>query len=1062
MNDKQSNGRTYWQSLNQLAETPALQAAIENEFSGYDPQKMVNQSRRKFLKLAGASMALAGITVTGCRRWPKENVVEQVSRPIGRIPGVPEQYATLMELGGFAQPLLVSSYDGRPIKVEGNPLHPACATFGGKLGSSSLIAQASLLDMYDPERSRSTVQRQGNIRQPVAFKTFTDAMAGLFAAQKGQGGKTAVLIEETRSPSVAAALAGFQKVYPQAKVYSYEPISRDNELLAAKAAFGTPARQVFDLKTAQVVLSFDADLLGEHPNALRQINDWAQGRKSVDTTKTMNRLYVIESRYTLTGSVADHRLPASTRDIEQLILQLAYKAGLESAQAGLEAGPRDFIDKVWEDLTKNPGKALIAGGYNLRPEVLGVIAAINEKLGAFGATISLIPETDRPTHAESIKALVDSMKAGNVDTLVILGGNPAYDAPADLGFGDALGKVANSIHLSLYDNETSQLCLWHVNRAHYLESWGDAEFYDGTIGVQQPIIEPLFNGKTVVELLAILSGESVTNSQDLLYRTWGSRLNEKFLATSAAFQKILHDGFVGEKPKAVAVKGVSKPSIGFGSAEKGFELRFVADSKVYDGRFANNGWLQECPDTISKITWDNAALISYADAKELGVTVHSVDQDVLQITLGNKSLKIPCYVVPGQPKGVITLPLGYARQKAGNAVLSERFGSIGQGVGYDTYSLRSSNTLWSATGAQVKITGERADLACTQGQHIIEPYGYQVREERVGEKSQGGLVVHESTLAAYLKNPNAPHGKSEKALPLQLYPGPYVTGARREAGPDAFNNPHAWGMAIDMSTCVGCNACVVACQAENNIPVVGKDEVIVNRNMHWLRIDRYYKGAIDDPNPEITYQPMMCVHCENAPCEEVCPVAATVHDSEGLNTMVYNRCIGTRYCANNCPYKVRRFNYLDYQSRVPGEWRKPWLGIPDTQQEESVDKIKALVFNPEVTVRMRGVMEKCSYCAQRIKLTENTRRIEWLDGKRAQPTVDDFDVVTACQQACPAEAIVFGNLNDGQALVSKLQATPRSYQVLQELNNRPRGHHLATIRNPAFEEAGAEASEHEA
>lgn len=1062
MNDttsKSSNGRKYWQSLTQLAESPAATSTLGDEFTNYDPEKLLNTSRRKFLKLAGASMALAGITLTGCRRWPKESVVEQNSRPVGRIPGVPEQYATVWELGGVAYPLLVTTYDGRPIKVDGNPMHPATATFGGRLGSSNVLMQASLLDMYDPERARVTTKKVNIARQPIAWETAKKELAELFASYKGNGEKIAVLTEETRSPTNAEALAAFKAVYPGAKVYEYEAVSRDNELAASKLSFNQALRQVYDLKAAKRIVSFDADILGQHPNALRYANDWAQGRKSVDSDKTMNRLYVIESSFTVTGSTADERLPATVRLIEQLVLQLASKAGLGDGQPGLDHGQIEYIDALWEDLKANQGAVLIAGGYTLRPEVLGVINALNDKLGSYGKTITLIAQEDRPTHAEAIKALVDSINTGAVETILILGGNPAYDAPADLKFADALGRVKNKIALSLYDNETTYACDWHVNRAHYLESWGDATMFDGSVGVQQPTIEPLFGGKTVAELLSLLAGEELT-SQDLIYRTWGRRLNEKFVATSESFQKILHDGFVAGTPAAVTLKSVTKPSVSFEPAAEGFELRFEPDYKTYDGRFANNGWLQECPHPLSKVVWDNPAYISYADAQELGVKARDHSCDVIEIEVAGKKLSLPAYVMPGQPKGVITLPLGYARKIAGAVLLSERPGAIGAGVGYDTYSLRTSRNPWVVAGAKVTLTSETISVASTGAATYIEPLGVQIREERVGEKMQGGLVVHESTLAAYLSDSHAPHQNSHKLLPLQLFPSPYAYEKKHDNAPAAFNEPHAWGMAIDMNTCIGCQACVVACQAENNIPIVGRDEVIMNRNMHWLRIDRYFKGPIDDPNPQVTHQPMMCVHCENAPCEQVCPVAATVHDSEGLNTMVYNRCIGTRYCANNCPYRVRRFNFLDYQSRLPGKGGMPWLGIPDQEQEESIDKIKALVFNPDVTVRMRGVMEKCTYCVQRIKSATNHRRIEWLDGKREKPTVDDFDVVTACQTACPTEAIVFGDLNDPNSLVSRQQKGARSYQVLQELNNRPRTQHLAKLRNPVKEPVASSESKH--
>jgi molybdopterin-containing oxidoreductase family iron-sulfur binding subunit len=1044
-------GREYWTSLQDLANTPAVQDAIAKEFPGYDPNEMVaavgGQSRRRFLQLAGASMALAGVTLTGCRRWPKQNLVPQVSRPMGRIPGEPEAYATVMELGGFAQPLLVTTYDGRPIKIEGNPLHPACRTFGGKLGSTSMIAQATLLEMYDPERSRSILTKGPSGRQAASWQAFSAFAAGHFAQFKTAGSKLAVLIEETRSPSVADALARFTQTFGGATVYSYEAVSADNQFTADSASFGAPVRQVFDLVKADRVVCFDADLLGSHPASRRYANDWVQRRKSVDVDKTMNRMYAVESFFSTTGTVADERHPASVRTIEAMVLQLASKAGLESGQSGLGGAESEVVDRLWADISAHPGKTLVAGGANLRPEVLGVINSINAKLGAFGSTINLVAEPARKSGGEQITALVAAMNAKTIDTLLILGGNPVYDAPADLQFASALGNVPTTINLSLYENETSQACGWHVNRAHYLESWGDAESYDGLISVQQPTIAPLFDGKSIPELLAVVSGDSVTAGQDLLYRTWAARLNDPFVATSKAFRKILHDGFVEAAPAFVrAPASIPKPNVGFVASAKGFEVRLVPDYKMHDGRFANNAWLQEVPDPVTKISWDNAALLNYDDAKELGIADGQDDYstDLIEIEIAGRTLKIPGYVMPGQPKGVVTIPLGYGRRIAGSV------------------RLRTTANMWSAEGAKLTNTGYRVHVATVQSHHKIEPMGFAVREERIGHKSQPGKIVHESTLTAFNKDPHAPHEAAHKLIPLQLFPEPYTTPAKHPDATMAFNEPHAWGMTMDMNACIGCNACVVACQAENNIPTVGKDMVIRNREMHWLRIDRYFKTGgstyeegVSDPNPQVTYQPMTCVHCENAPCEQVCPVAATVHDTEGLNTMVYNRCIGTRYCSNNCPYKVRRFNYLDYQSKHPREHWMPWLGIPDTQQEQSVDKIRRLAFNPDVTVRMRGVMEKCTYCTQRIKKVTIDRRNEWQQGHREKPTVDDFDVVTACQQACPTEAIVFGDLNDPNSMVSRLQKNQRAYAVLQELNNRPRTYHLAKLRNPVVEPVAA-------
>lgn len=1078
MNDQQNTGRTYWQSLNELANTPAVREAIEKEFPSYDPGAMVNTSRRRFLQLAGASMALAGITLTGCRRWPKENVVPQTSTSEDRVPGVPEAYATAFELGGYAQPLLVSTVDGRPIKVEGNPLHPMTRTFADAkrpLGASSTFAQASLLEMYDPERSRGIIHRvaegKGVAQSPEQF---------LSEVRSKLGNNIAILHEATHSRTTRAQIASFVAKYPGTKVYEYEPVSYSAQLLADKRSFGQAVRQVFDLSRADVIVSFDADLLNLHPYSLRHANDWARRRKQVDTDRTMNRLYVVESGFSTTGTVADERLPASVRKIEQLVLQLAHHAGLESAQGDLSEREVAFVAKMWSDLSSHRGRVVIAGGPHLRPEVLGIITAINASLGAYGSTIRLCPEIDQPSHLQQIRELVDSIQNGSVNTLLILGGNPVYDAPADLKFADALGTLTRrggmTIHLSLYDNETSHACQWHVNRAHYLESWGDSEAWDGSICLQQPMIRPLFNGFTPASLLAALMGETVqsvlglsaeaakeiTLDQAVLYRTWSDILKDRFVANNPTFRQALHDGFMAPDPFTISTQP-NKPTVSFDAKPtEPYEIRFVADYSMYDGRFANNGWLQEMPDPVSKITWDNAALISAYDARELGIHQDDYSTDIIRLKVGDRSIDIAAFVLPGQPRGVISLPLGYGRKRAGAILLTENPGSIGYQIGFDTYDVRTSAQFWTANVTRPEKTGTRYKIASTQTHYIIEPMGFEIAEKRVGVKNEGGKVVHESTLAAYLKDPAAPHKKAHNLLPLQLFPEPYKAPPAHDQAPTAFNNPHAWGMTMDMNACIGCNACVIACQAENNIPVVGKEMVMMNREMHWLRIDRYFKSGADsysekilDDNPEVTYQPITCVHCENAPCEQVCPVAATVHDSEGLNTMVYNRCIGTRYCANNCPYKVRRFNYLDYQSKHPRQHWMPWLNIPDTQQKESVDKIKALVFNPDVTVRMRGVMEKCTYCLQRIKAVSIQRRNEWVNGKRTSPTVDDFDVVTACQQVCPTEAIVFGNLNDKDAMVTRLQTGPRAYQVLQELNNRPRTHHLAKIRNPVSDTGNA-------
>jgi molybdopterin-containing oxidoreductase family iron-sulfur binding subunit len=1033
------SGQEYWRSLNQLAQSPEMREQLAKEFPGYDPDELLQNggtSRRTFMKLMGASLALAGVTLTGCRRWPRENLVPQTSNPQGQIPGIPEDYATVMELNGVARGLLVKSYDGRPIKVEGNPLHPF-AKVTDRYGSADRYAQASTLELYDPERARSVMQRAGVRYGDVPFAEFKAEAAKLFV---GDGKDIAVLTESTSSPSFAAMKKKFLAKFPKAKWYEYEPLSDDNERVATQMAFGQPLRTMAHFDKADVVVSLDCDFVDSHPAHTRYANDWVKRRKSADQG-TMSRVYIAESRFSNAGAIADERLPLKTSRIVAIGWSLAAALGASGAKAAgdLSANEKAFVDAAAADLMAAGKNALVITGSHLSPETQAIALAINAQLGSIGNTIDLLPvaDADRKSHLDSIKQLAEDLKGWDPQTLLILGGNPAYDAPADLDFAKLISTIPQSIHLSLYRNETSLQCLWNVPKAHYLECWGDARAYDGTVSVQQPLIEPLFGGVSSIELLAMLAGEQVTAGQQIVRQTIGELLgannNEK------AYRKVLHDGLLegsAAKPVTATAKAIAQPNIAGGDE---MEIRFLADASVFDGRFAPNAWLQEMPDPMTKLVWDNAALVSKADADKLGVA----NGEMLSIDSNGRTLKIAVYILPGQPIGVIGLPLGYGRGQAGK---------IGSGLGFDTYQLRTTAGFYSAP-AQVTKAGGKYLLVMTQEHHIIDEQGFHGRERRVGEKHQSGMIIREANLVDYKKNPNSPHPPKEGNLSLQLFnppidkhwPEPAYPGA-----PEVFNNPHAWGMAIDMTACIGCNACAVACQSENNIPVVGKVEVDANREMHWLRIDRYFKGAENDPNPEVAFQPMMCVHCENAPCEQVCPVAATMHDSEGLNTMVYNRCVGTRYCSNNCPYKVRRFNYFDWQSLDPrgGRFPAPWPNLPDTQPRDSVDPIKQMVFNPDVTVRMRGVMEKCTYCVQRINRTKIDAKNAYLAGDRESETLLDGEVLTACQQACPTQAITFGNLNDEKAAVTALHKNPRAYSVLEELDTRPRSKHLAKIRNP--------------
>jgi molybdopterin-containing oxidoreductase family iron-sulfur binding subunit len=1027
-------GPEYWRSLEQLAESDAGWSAmrtLQDEFPGYDPAEMV--SRRRFMKFMGASLALAGLTLSGCRRWPKEKLAPYSANPRDRVPGVLEQYATVMELGGVAMGLLATSFGGRPIKIEGNPLHPYSKTLsaphagrlsgvpgeGKSAGAADAFAQASVLELYDPDRSRSVVRREREGARPGSWEEFSTFAATHFARLRGSKGEGfAILSEATASPSVMDMKRRLMEIYPQAKWYEYEPLTRDNEIAGTKLAFGKAVRPVLHLDKAQTVVLFDADVLGTHPAHVRYSADWVTRRRTADQGE-MSRVYIAETCFSATGAVADERLGVGPSRMGAIVAAVAEAVGVSGSGfrvpgSGSRAPEPEtaFVEAAVADLKK--GQGVVAAGSHLPAEVQAMVHAINEAIGAAGVTVTYVEEPDgeRLSHAEAIKELAERMKAGQVKTLLMLGGNPVYDAPADVGFAAALANVPVSVHLSLYDNETSMACAWHLPRAHYLEAWGDGRAWDGTPSVAQPLIQPLYGGKSAIEVLGMVIGEQIDGEQ-IVRRTW-----EKWAGDEIAWRRVLHDGvLVDNEVRSVGVKMVGQAPPYKGEEASGFEVRFLQGS-AYDGRFANSGWLQELPDVLTKLVWDNAALVAKKDADALGVTTG----DMVRISAGATTLEIVAYVLPGQPAGVIGLPLGYGRGAAGN---------VGNGVGVDTYRLRTTGGMWLAGGVKVEKTGRSYPLAMTQDHHIIDRLGAEARAERAGEMHKSGKIIREATLAAYKEDPQFVNRNEEGGLSLQIF-----------EPPRKFNDPHAWGMAVDMSSCVGCNACVVACQAENNIPVVGKEQVMKSREMHWIRIDRYFKGPADAP--EVVYQPVMCQHCENAPCEQVCPVGATMHDTEGLNAMVYNRCIGTRYCSNNCPYKVRRFNYADFHSQDPrGTILKPWLGMPDTQQQETVDRIKRMVFNPDVTVRMRGVMEKCTYCVQRIHEAQTAKR------NRGE-SVQDGDILTACQQTCPTQAIVFGDLNDPNSKVSQLQRNNRAYGLLDELNTRPRTKYLAKVSNPVL------------
>ncbi len=981
----EKTGPEYWRSLEELAGSQDFQEALHREFPKGAADWVDSVSRRGFLKVMGASLGLAGMT--GCVRLPLEPIVPYVRQPENVIPGRPMFYATAMTLGGYANPLLVESHLGRPTKVEGNDQHPA------SMGGTDIFAQASILGLYDPDRSQS-VMSMGDQR---SWQAFLSAIRGPLSAQKAlQGAGIRILTPTISSPTLADQLRNFLKIYPQAKWHVYEPVNRDNVLEGAKMAFGQPVETRYDFSKADVIVSLDADFLyAGFPGNTRYIRDFAS-RRNPDRGN-MNRLYVIESTPSSTGANADHRVPVRAAEIVSVAQRLlARVSGADSAdvpmQRGLPSVSTDELtrsaDIIHTDLARHMGAGLVVVGEHQPPAVHALAHKLNQDLGNVGKTVFYTDPVDANpiNQTDSIKDLVDDMRGGKVDLLIIFGGNPAYDAPADLNFADVLtsGKVPLRVHHGLYQNETAELCQWHVNQSHELEAWGDARAYDGTVSIIQPLIAPLYNGKSTLEFVALLSGQSDATGYDLVRAYWQKQhIGADF---EQFWHKSLHDGWLESTafaPKSETAKSAAAPSESKPADANAIELNIRRDPTIYDGQFSNNGWLQELPKPMSKLTWDNAVLIGPKMANRLGIKV----EDVVELELNGKKVAGPVWIQAGHPDNSVTITLGYGRKRAGR---------VGTAQGFDAYALRTAANPWIATGLQMRKTGATYKLASTQGMQSMDtPDG--------GHRP----LVRETTLEEYRKEPNFAK-EEETPYELSLYkPYPYK------------EEDYAWGMTIDLNSCVGCNNCVLACQSENNIAVVGKEQTQLGRHMHWIRVDAYYQG--DRDNPRAFFQPVPCMQCENAPCEVVCPVGATNHTTEGLNDMVYNRCVGTRYCSNNCPYKVRRFNFLLFQ-----DWETPQY---------------KMMRNPDVSVRSRGVMEKCTYCVQRI----SERRI---DAEREDRKINDTELQTACQQSCPAGAIIFGNINDPNSKVSKLKAQARNYSLLGELNTRPRTTYLAEVRNP--------------
>ena len=971
--------KEFWRSLEDLSRSEAFDGFLEEEF----PQQAIplkhGVDRRDFVKLMGASVAMAGLAA--CRQ-PADAIIPYVNQPESIIPGKPIFFASAMPLGGLATGVLVESHMNRPTKIEGNPDHPS------SLGASDAFMQAAVLGLYDPDRSQ-VVRHYGDT------STWGDFLGALQPVLKNGAGLR-ILTQTVTSPTLGAQIQTLLAQYPGMKWHQWEAVNRDNAREGGRLAFGRYVNVVYDFTKANVVVSLGSDFLADGPGHLRYARDFMSRRKVRKGTASINRLYAIEAGMTSTGSVADHRIAVKPSQIADFARAILSGAG-GSPAVPLAAGQAALAALI-KDLQNSRGASVVIAGDEQPAEVHAIAHALNTQLGNIGATVLVTDsiEVAPVNQLASLQELVRDMNAGAVSAIIIVGGNPVFDAPADLQFTKALDKVPFRAHHSLYYDETSLRCHWHIPETHWLETWGDARAHDGTISIIQPLIAPLYNGRSAHEVLGALIGGLDQTPYQTVRNYWFSKG-----ATEDTWRKWLHDGVMaGTALPATAAAATAPPAPSTQHPAPGIELELRPDPTIHDGRFANNGWLQELPKPQTKITWDNVMIVGPKTAEAIGYKAEERDQLVnekktrfAEVSYRGVTMRLPVWVVPGHADGVATIYFGYGR-RAGGAVAVEK------GKGFDTYPFRFSNALHGGPGAQIKIDEAAPRIypvACTQEHQSIDP-------KDVGERG----IIRSATFAAYQKNPNfvkdRHHGEGHDE---SMYPS------------YDYSDKHAWAMVIDTSVCTGCNGCVAACQAENNIAIVGKEEVLRERELHWLRIDRYYRGDIE--NPEVFHQPVPCMQCENAPCEPVCPVEATSHSEDGLNDMTYNRCIGTRYCSNNCPYKVRRFNFFHY-----ADYDTPALKP---------------MRNPDVTVRTRGVMEKCTYCVQRI----NAAKIE---AEKQGRRVRDGEVVTACQQACPTQAIVFGDMNDKSSAVAQLKAEPTNYALLEELQTKPRTTYLAHVGNP--------------
>lgn len=1056
-------GTRYFKGIEHAQSESQTRPWLDDEFP--HRKSIPDIDRRGFLKLMGGTLALAGLTSVGCRNLPETKIVPFVNGPEGANPGEGIPFATIATVGGYATGLLVMTHDGRPTKIEGNPLHPA------SLGSIDAKTQAQLLGLYDPDRLQ-TVQYKGD---PASWRELlADVRKSMDDLGTAGGSGIAILTETVGSPALAGQMRQFLSKYPNARWTQWEPVNRDNVREGAVLAFGEDVHTYYQYDQADVIVSLDANVVYDGPGAVRASRDISDRHNPAFGAASMSRIYAIETAPSNIGVIADHRARLKPSRYLALATAIAARLGVPGASASGEVIDEKLLSAMVADLQAKAGNCIVVAGEHHSPQVHAMVHAINGHLGNIGRTVIVTePILPKSSYQQAdFEALVGEMKAGAIKLLIIVGGNPVYSAPADLEFGAALEKVGKKVQVSLYSDETGQHCDWQAPLSHSLEAWGDGRAFDGTYSIQQPLILPLYDSKSEIELMEALLGSDRTgealvrgvlagfgsiapgpqpqpgsslafpqnrNSVTADPKTSAAPfiepkpiLSEAERAAASAWSQALASGLVAGTAAASitpqVVAGVAA-TLGGKSTAEGIDLLILPDPNIHDGRYANNGWLQELPKPITNLTWDNALLLSHATAAKLGVGQGTKfmgvipmegDADMVRITVNGRSLDVPVWVNLGQADDCAILYLGGGRSKGGQ--IAEVTDDDTKGGGFNAYTIRMSKSLTLVENADIKRVGSSYPLANTQMHNTID----------ASIVDSGRELIHEGTIAAYAAGDPFGHKAAAEAAAAAAH-GAHHGGESGDGSMTMYDDKefdfsatnYQWAMTVDLTLCTGCNACVTACQSENNIPVVGKYQVTKGREMHWIRVDRYYRGTgdtIDVNNPPISFQPVTCMQCENAPCEPVCPVAATVHSKEGINQMVYNRCVGTRYCSNNCPYKVRRFNFLNYANH------------------HDVPVLK-LLNNPDVSVRGRGVMEKCTFCVQRI----NAARIK---SKIDNREIEDGEILTACQQACPSKAIIFGDKRKEGNAVAVSRADSRNYTLLEELNTRPRVTYLGRIRNP--------------